>query len=699
MRRVIYGGLILAVVATALPLKSEAQPRRGRRGARQTTATAQADANAPFWSARPNAAEFERALDARLAQARQALNRLLAVRGRRTVENTLAVYDEIQRHFEAAAYQSGLMENVHPDEALRQRAEALTQRANAFGTELSLNRGVYDALRQIDARRADPATRHYMARTLLSFRLAGVDKDEATRARVRQLREQLVRLEQQFSRNIREDQGAVQFTRAELEGLPEDFIARNRSDAQGRITLTVNDTDVTPVLTYARSDEARRRMYMALNRRAYPANVEVLTQILRARHDLAQLLGFRSWADYITADKMVESAQNASNFIDRVVAASRERADREYQQVLRRKQQDNPGANVINAWESSYWQEQVRRSSYNFDSQQVRPYFAYNRVRDGVLSVSSRLFGVTFRRMENAPVWHPSVEAYEMFQNGRLAGRFYLDMHPRPNKYEHAAHFTIRTGAQGTQIPESVLVCNFPGGVAGDPGLMEFREVQTFFHEFGHLLHHLFASRTRWVGANGISTEWDFVEAPSQMLEEWTWDPATLRTFARHHQTNEPIPAELVRQMRRATEFGAGLGVRRQMVFARISLSFHDRAPTQVDADQMVRSITEEYQPFPFVTDTHFQTRFGHLTGYSAIYYTYMWSLVIAKDLFSQFNERNLLDPRTAQRYRDAVLAPGGSKPAAQLVQSFLRRPFSFEAYQRWLNESAQPGARPAGVR
>jgi thimet oligopeptidase len=328
----------------------------------------------------------------------------------------------------------------------------------------------------------------------------------------------------------------------------------------------------------------------------------------------------------------------------------------------------------------------VRRSDYDFDAQAMRPYFPYARVQQGVLDVSSKLFGVTIRKVENAPVWDKSVDCYEMLEDGKLVGRFYLDMHPRKDKYNHAAQFDVRTGVKGRQIPEAALICNFPGGEPGEPGLMEYSDVRTFFHEFGHLLHTLFAGRHEWVGIGGIRTEHDFVEAPSQMLEEWTQDPAVLATFAKHHETGQPIPAELVNRMVRANEFGKGLGVRRQMVYARTSLSIYDREPSRVNTDEIVKEWVAKYQKFPYVPDTHFQTAFGHLDGYSAVYYTYMWSLVIAKDMFSKFDPANLLDPVTARHYRDAVLAPGGSAPAAKLVEDFLGRPFSFEAYRAWLN-------------
>src|SRR5437667_243025 len=358
--------------------------------------------------------------------------------------------------------------------------------------------------------------------------------------------------------------------------------------------------------------------------------------------------------------------------------------------VLKRKQQDLPGATVVNGWESNYYSELVRNASYNFDSQSIRPYFPFDRVKQGLLDITSTLFGVTYRPLKDASVWDRSVEAYEMLQNGRLVGRFYLDMHPRPNKYNHAAQFGIRTGVAGRQLPEAALVCNLPGGQPGDPGLVTHDDVVTFFHEFGHLVHGLLAGRHHWVGVGGTSTEQDFVEAPSQLLEEWTWDPATLATFAKHYQTNEPIPAALVKQMRRASEFGKALFVRQQMVYAKLSLSIYDRDPKSVDTTAMVKDLTNKYRPYPFVEGTHFQTSFGHLDGYSAVYYTYMWSLVIAKDLLSHFDRANLLAPQVAHKYRDTILAQGGSKPAAALVRDFLGRPFEFKAWEDWLNREEQ---------
>jgi thimet oligopeptidase len=644
--------------------------------------------DSPFLVNMQTSDNYSKVMDGRLKHAQDLLDQLCNLKEKPTVDNALSVYDNILLELDAAGLQAGLIQEVHPDSVMRASSEIFSQKVSAFNNDLSLNRKVYDALAGIDLTNLDAQTKYYLQKTLRDFKLSGVDKDEATRAKITELRKELVLISQDFARNIREDVRIVYADNVkELEGLPQDFIDRHKPEADGRIKLTINYPDAIPVFTYAKSESLRKRMYMEYNNRAFPKNIEVLNKMIAKRYELANLLGYPNWAAYITADKMVGSEKNAFDFIEKIANASHDRSEREYQIILDRKKQDIPGATEINAWESGYYSELVRKAKYDFDGQKVRPYFPYDEVKQGILNVYSKLFGVEFRRNNTAPVWHSSVECYDTYENGNLVGRFYLDMHPRENKYNHAAQFGVRNGVEGKQIPEAALICNFPGGETNDPGLMEHSDVQTFFHEFGHLLHTLFGGHLKWIGIAGISTEWDFVEAPSQLLEEWSWDPATLQTFALNYQTKEPIPTELVKQMRRANEFGKGLGVTGQMYYAKLSLSYYDRNPKDVNTTELVKTLRGKYTPFKYVEGTHMQTAFGHLDEYSAIYYTYMWSLVIAKDFFSKFDKKDLLAHDIAKRYRDAVLAPGGSKPASELVKIFLGRDLDFASWQKWLNE------------
>jgi thimet oligopeptidase len=382
---------------------------------------------------------------------------------------------------------------------------------------------------------------------------------------------------------------------------------------------------------------------------------------------------------------MIGSAEAAAEFIERISRAAASRMDRDFRQLLERKRRDTPGAGRVDSWDSGYLQERVKAEAYGFDSLSVRPYFEYARVKGGLLEVTGRLFGIAYRPAA-AAVWHPEVEAYDVLEGDTLLGRIYLDMHPREGKYKHFAQFKLASGQRGVRLPEGVLVCNFPRPAAGAPALLDHGEVRTFFHEFGHLLHHVLGGHTRWAGQSGVATEWDFVEAPSQLLEEWAKDPAVLATFAHHVETGEPIPGELVRRMNAAEEYGKGLMVRQQMFYAATSLELHRRDPAGLDTTALVSELQERYTPFRRVDGTYFQESFGHLDGYSAVYYTYMWSLVIAKDLFGPFREAGIMSAGPAARYRRVVLEAGGSKPAAELVRDFLGRTSSFDAFGRWLD-------------
>ncbi len=629
--------------------------------------------------------EFRRASEEALAAARSGIERLKALPAPRKAREALEIFDEATAALSDASARASVARHSHPDEAMRQAAETSEQEVEKLSTEISLDRSVYDVLASLDVSQEDAATRKWVEKLLRDFRRAGVDRDEATRARVKALQEELVRIGQEFDRNIREDVRTVELPPAALIGLPADYVRAHMPGPDGKVRITTDYPDLIPFMTYSKDAAAREKLWRANRSRAFPKNTEVLQRLLERRHELATLLGYPNWAAYATEDKMIRSDRNAADFIEKIAGASEERSRRDYQVLLERKRQEDKGATRVDPWDQAYLEDRVKAEQYNFDSQSVRPYFEYTRVKQGVLELTSRLFGVRYERVKNAPVWHPDVEAYDVSQGSAHVGRFYLDMHPRADKYKHAAQFTLVTGKEGRRLPEAVLMCNFPKP-GEQPALMQHSDVETFFHEFGHLLHHLFGGHTPWAGLSGVRTEWDFVEAPSQMLEEWARDVETLQTFAKHYQLNDPLPANVIQRMKKAYNFGKGLWVRQQMFYAALSLELYRRDPKGLDPLTLVRELQGKYTPFPYEEGTYFHLSFGHLDGYSAIYYTYMWSLVIAKDLFTVFQGKGLLNPEPAQAYRRAVLEPGGSKDAALLVKDFLGRDYDFRAYEQWLN-------------
>jgi thimet oligopeptidase len=653
-----------------------------------------------LWDKPLDPAILEKRVNEQLDLAQKSIDQVLAVKGPRTVENTLVPYDNAVQCLDTSGMQSGVMQTVSPDSAIRDKAQAMIEKVSAVATALALNQALYHALAALDVSKADPATQYYVKRTLLEFRLAGVDKDDATRARIKTLNDEITKYSTQFQRNLQESQlKVVVKSAAELDGLPADYIKSHKPAADGTITLTSDSPDVTPVLKFAKSANLRKRIFLAYNNRAYPQNIAVLADLLKKREELANLLGYQHWSDMNAADKMAVNAPNIAKFINEIDVASKPAAEREYKMLLASAQKQDASLQQIPLSDRSYYFEQLRRSEFDFNSQSARPYFPYDRVQQGILDVASKLFHVTFQPAKGVEVWDPSVTVFDVYDGTKQLGRIYLDMHPRPGKDQWFSSNPLLDGKRGKQLPEAVLVCNFSGGKPGEPGLMEYGEVTTFFHEFGHLMHWIFQGQQQWAGYSG-NLESDFVEAPSQMLEEWMHDPKVLATFALNYETSQPIPAELVQRANRADAFGRGLWARFQLVYTSVSFDLHNVPPDPAQIEKSFPENIKRFVPFGFVEGDHQIASFTHLTGYSSAYYTYLWDKVIAEDFFSQFNRNDLLAPEVALRYRSTVLEKTGSMPANDLVKSFLGRPQALDAFKGWMNQEFQglPAAgQPSG--
>ncbi len=626
-----------------------------------------------------------------LSRCRNLLERILEAQGRGTLENTLVPYDELLLEMFEISNQADDLFNLHPDKAIRDAGEKAHLEAKKFETELSLNRELYEAFDALDVSGEDEETKYAVFKILRDFRRAGVDRDDVTRAKIRELRDEIVAIGQEFDRNINEDIRSVRIDNKDaLEGLPDDYIEAHPPGEDGRVVITTQYPDLWPVLTYAKDEKLRRRLMKTFMNKGHPANLEVLDRLLARRHELATILGYDHYADFITEDKMIRTGQAAREFIERVAGAASDLAEADYEILLRRKRRDKPDAKKVNVWDRFYYPEVIKVEEYGFDAREARSYFQFSKVLEGLLSITSRLFGLRYTQVEDGPSWHDSVLAYDVHDGEEQIGRFYLDLHPRDGKYGHAASATIVRGVGGKQLPQGVLMCNFP-----DPGkgsaLMEHSQVITFFHEFGHLLHSMLSGRVKWSKNAPSFMEWDFIEVPSQLLEEWARDPEVLQSFAVHYKTGQSIPAELVQRMKRAEAVSRGLMVRRQMSLAALSLQYYNRDPSGMDTTSLAKEVHERYDPLPWFQGTHFQCGFGHLNGYSAIYYTYMWSLVIEKDIFSLFRgQPSLLDTTQALRYRQAILESGSGKPAGEMVVDFLGREHGFEAFQNWLHEASE---------
>ncbi len=614
----------------------------------------------------------------------------LAARKGRAGRGDLADYDAMRQVLLGVGFgEASIMAEAHPDPALREAGDACQQKMSDLQASISLSRPVFDRLHSIDPSALSSRDAFLLEQVLEDFRRSGVDKDAATRARIEALNTELTELSLQWGKALREARQTMMVEPAALAGLPADYIAARKPDAQGKVEISTAYPDVYPILNYAHSDTLRRDVLQMFRNRGYPDSVPTLRALLEKRHEFAGLLGYENWAEYALANKMAGDPAQAQAFLDRLARAARPAAEVEYGELLATLRQIRPKADAVPEWSSSYLQERLRRTSYALDSQEVRQYFAYDNVRDGIITLIQDLFAVEIRPWEDAPLWHDSVTAHALYQDGELIGRFYLDMHPRDGKYSHAAAFPIRLGPTSQGVPIAALMCNFPAG-GHDTGLMEHGQVETFLHEFGHLIHMLFSAQPDFQELAMHELEWDFVEAPSQMLEEWVWDYDTLAKFARNKQ-GQVIPRPLVDKMIAARNVGLGMGTMRQLTYANVSLNYYNRPPEQVDFKAMWDEMEQRFGLLARLPEVHQYANFGHLDGYSAFYYTYQWSLAIATDLFSRFEANGLRDAETAQRYREAVLAPGASQPAAELVREFLGREWSVDAYEQQLNEASQP--------
>jgi len=637
-----------------------------------STADAAPVAIPPILTGAPSAAAINARCNWFVKQSTTMRTALERSKAKPSVTTTLAAYDKISELLSAGSGEVGFYRQVSPTAASRGAGEKCEVRIASEQTKLSLSRPIYEHLKAIPAPAHAP-TKLYLGRVLSAFERAGIALDAAGRAKAQALSDEVSNLGTTFEANIPKGQKTITASVAELDGVPQDFIAAHKPGPDGKITLTTNSTDYVPVMSYAKSSALRERFYRAYNMRAYPDNDPVLRDMINKRGELAQLVGRPNYATLNFEDRMLSTPDKVQALLDDMAGAARPAGQRDYAKKLAMLQTLQPGATKLQPWDSGYVSNLVQKQSYGYDRQEARKYFTYSRVRDGILKLTEDLFGVDIGPWKT-PKWDPLAESYEFYDHGKLIGRIYFDAHPRDGKYEHANAIPLRYGV-GSTIPVGVLVFNVPNG------LMEHSDVVTFLHEYGHLLHHIFGGqKQRWAGQSSFSTEWDFVEAPSQMLENWVYDYDTLKRFGVDAAGN-PIPRDLVEKMNRARYFDLGMGDMRQLGLSNIALQYYLR-PAPTDLGAAAHEYDAKYDLLPPAPGTQFQDSFPHLAGYGAAYYTYRWSVVIADDLFTEFQKNGLHDRATAARYRKLVLQPGGSKPAAELVSDFLGRPVSVDAYK-----------------
>jgi thimet oligopeptidase len=630
----------------------------------------------------------KRTCDEHLKAAQDLVDRIKSLQGappeKLTYEATLGRLDQVALHLAEGGQLPYLMAVAHPDAAVREAAKLCEPKTDKFNTALYLDAGLAAVLRAYAAKN-EPLTgerKRLLADTLRDFRRNGLELPPEKQATLRRLNDEIVKLGQEFESNIASARGVIELRPSQLDGLPPEYKAKHQPNKSGKVEISTDYPDYFPFVTYATDRKAALELYVSFTNRGGEENVNVLERLLALRKEKAALLGYPTWADYAIEPRMARSAKTVADFLESARAAVKEPAAAELKELMRVHvlTGGKPGDKLAPP-DRYFLQDRVRAEKFKFDSKEIANYFDVTAVTRGLLDITAEMYGLEYKEVP-ANAWHPDVKAYEVWAGGKRFGKFYLDLYSRADKYKHAAMFPIRTPAKlpdGRYLePVAALECNFPKPGA-EPALMSHEDVVTFFHEFGHVLHHLL-TRAELATYAGTNTVRDFVEAPSQMFEEWAWSRDVLDRFAKHHKTGAKIPDELFKAMTAARGFGRALDTQRQIFLAKLDQELHTR-PVPIDSTQVVQQVQDAVDSFGYVKGTHFQSSFGHLIGYDAGYYSYQWALALSRDVLSRFRKEGLMNKATAAAWRDEVLSKGGGTEERSLVKAFLGREPNNEAY------------------
>lgn len=605
-----------------------------------------------------------------------------------TRDATLGLFDELNFALLVAIDFSALLALVHPDAAVRKAAKACEPKVDNFETQLYLDPDIASVFKRFSSLNVTLAAGDVKMLTyvLRDYRRNGLNLDEVGQRRLKLINESLTKLGQDFSVNLAESNLSLEVTPEQLDGLPKNFMDSHPQNEHGKIRITTDYSDYFAFMRYAHDRQAARELFILWNTRAREKNLPILDQLLALRKEKATLLGYPNWAEFMLEPMMAKTSDQVRLFLDDLHRHLSKKVAAEMEPIRAVFVEKGGGLDEpIPASDALYLSDLAQQKTYHLDSQKLSEYFEINNVIKGLLEISSRLFRLVFKDV-NFPVWHQDVRVIEVFRAGKKQGRIYFDLYPRPDKYKHAAVFTIqgsRKMADGTRVmPAVALVCNFPkSGIT--PSLLSHDEVVTLFHEFGHALHGVL-NESELAYFSGTRVVRDFVEVPSQLLEEWAWKREALDLFGRHYQTGENIPDELLTALINSEKFALAIDTERQLMLADLDQICHTRDPG-LDIDAVIAELHAKYRPFASIPGTSFQSTFGHFVGYDARYYGYQWALSIAKDLFTRFENEGLFNQATATQYLETILQPGGTLEEAEMVATFLGRPWSPEAYKKYL--------------
>ena len=611
------------------------------------------------------------------------LSALIAIpQAERTFENTIMGYERAFDNYGNALGMSGFLSYVSTDKKFRDAANDLQMQISQYMVDVATRRDVYKAIREYTDTnpRLDPVQAKLVKEMLIGFKNSGMDLNDADLEKFKALNKEKAEYIIKFDKNIQEYKDPLAVTQEQLQGLGEDYIQKLSKTDDGKYLVTLDYPDYVPFMQNADDEQARKELEFKFNRRGGQENVELLEKTLTLRREIARLLGYKNHAELRLEDRMAKNPKTVMAFLKDLQKKLKPLGKKEDKEMIAYKNsKTGKNSRTLYSWESGYWSNKFRKENLELDSEKIKEYFPSQVVIDGMLDLFGGVFGITFEPVD-IPVWHPDVKAFKIKDktSGELVAYFYMDLYPREGKYKHAACFGLVEGEEkqdGTyQIPFVAIVANLNKPSGDTPSLLKHSEVETLFHEFGHVLHNAL-TKAKYSAFSGTSVSWDFVEAPSQMLERWAWDPQVLKKISKHYQTGEALPDDLIKRMIAAKNFGAGGMYLRQDFFAQYDMTLHT-ADTTPDTTKLYFELTKKIRGLPLTKGTIPQASFGHIMGgYDAGYYGYLWSEVIAEDFFGEFKKNGIFNPETGLKFRREILEKGGTLDEEKMVENFLGRP------------------------
>jgi oligopeptidase A len=678
--------------------------------------------NIPFQAISPE--HVEPAVQTLLAESRRNIEAIEGDAAPPTYENTFGRLDRATEKLEVVMTVVGHMESVVTSPELRESYNRVRPDVSAFYASIPLRPALWQRLKAFGASPAaallSGARARFVKKTIEQFKREGADLGASDKARLEAISRELAELTNRFGQNVVASTAAFELIvedEARLAGLPDAAKQRAREDAQAHdkpgFRFTLQAPSMIPVLTYAVDAELRKQVYMASECRATTGDAQnppLIVRIIELRREQAALLGFDNFADLVLADRMAKTGAVARKFVDDLSVKCRDAFERERRELIAfRRSKEGPGAPEPERWDVGFYAEKQRQALYDFDSEELRPYFSLERVVEGLFETARRLYGVSIRENEELGRWHPDVRAYDMFdEGGQLCASFYTDFFPRESKRDGAWMNALISGTTSpggeagagaghdAAVHLGLICANITPPSAGGPALLSHNEVETLFHEFGHLLHHCL-SKVEVRHLVGTNVAWDFVELPSQIMENWCWEKEALSTFARHHETGERIPDELFEKMQRARTYREATATIRQLGFATVDLALHVDYDPARDGDLLTyaRQTAQPFTPARLSENHAMIASFNHLfssaVGYAAGYYSYKWAEVLDADAFTRFKREGVYSRHVGEAFRRSVLERGDSADPMELYTDFMGREPSLDALMRRSGLAASP--------